>query len=117
MAKSYTLKGPGALHSKVIVSDQDAHWLNAYKYIVTNRRKTATVIRSGAGQGISKLLKADIYGENIQLLHINGNPLDFRRSNCTIVTKADKARLMLLDEKIGCSFSPRRNFKVETSDV
>lgn len=117
MAKSYTLKGPGTLHSKVIVSDQDAHWLNAYKYTVMNTRKQMVVVRSGAGRGIHKLLKADIYGENIQLLHINGNPLDFRRTNCTIVTKADKARLMLLDEKIGCSFSPRRNFKVEVPNV
>lgn len=117
MAKSYTLKGPGTLHSKVIVSDQDAHWLNAYKYVVTQKTKSKVVQRMDSARGLKINLSSDIYGEGTRILHVNGNPLDLRRSNCTLITRADAARLMFLDEKIGCSFSPRRNFKVEASNV
>lgn len=117
MAKSYTLKGPGRLHSKVIVSDQDAHWLNAYAYSVSKSGNSFKVQRRDGNRGLKIMLKSDIFGNAVQVLHVNGNPLDFRRSNCTIVTKADKARLMLLDEKIGCSFSPRRNFKADSPNV
>ena len=116
MAKSYTVKGPGTSRSTIIVSDQDAHWLNAYRYIVSSGGRLQAKRRDSA-KSCEINLTTDIFGKGVQVLHINGNPLDFRRSNCTIMTPADKARLMLLDEKIGCSFSPRRNFKAKASNV
>jgi hypothetical protein len=112
MAKSYMLKGPGHRHTKVIVSDQDAHWLNVYVYTVNaGRGKMIVAKRRDSAKSLAVTLQSDIYGKGTRVLHVNGDPMDFRRSNCTLITRQDHGRLMILDEMFGCSVSPRRQPK------
>ena len=83
--------------TKIIVSDQDAHWLRAYKYRVESGIKNPRVVRSAGQHNIVYMLGHDIYnsqGKNI--LHINGNPFDFRRSNVTILDDSEYGKALNL---------------------
>lgn len=107
MAKRFIIRQTRGARRKVevIVSDQDAYLLRTHiyqlKFFPTGQ---VFVHRHIAGEYIG--LAIDIFGDGI-LLHTNGNPLDFRRTNCTVMNRKDSAHLIRLDEKLGNHFNPR----------
>ena len=102
MAQAFNIKtktrAGSIMTTKVIVSDEDAHWLRAYKYRIENGiGKNPRVCRSAGQHNIVYMLGHDIYnsqGKNI--LHINGNPFDFRRSNVAILDDSEYGKALNL---------------------
>lgn len=110
MSKKFILKWRDHNHkivtATVVCDDQDAYLFRSYAYIVdaigTNRACVARYL-SSATIHQKRQFSFDILGKppvGFLHTHIDGNPLNLRRSNYRTVSEADHMRMSILKRKM-----------------
>lgn len=78
-----------------LVDDDDYLWLNQFKWCVSKRRHLFTAVRrlpdSAKGVRGKLILMHHALMNDKPIDHINGNPLDNRRSNLRVCTQSENA--------------------------